>query len=335
MLTQPKDYEKKLIGARIPSMRYLGGDFQEWKEAARQKLSALLGLDKMGRCAPVIGEETHTAYEGFDEYRFTVETEPGFFSACRLRIPAHREDEKLPLFVCLQGHSTGEHISVGIALYPGDEEDISGGDRDIANQALAHGFCAMTIEQRGFGQLGGTPKGPACHIPAMSALLMGRTLIGERVWDVMRDLDAVLGRFPEIDADRIGCIGGSGGGTATYYLSCVDERIRYSVPVCAVCTFRDSIAAMKHCVCNFIPGIAEYFDMGDLGGLIAPRRLIVVHGMDDPIFPRNGVYESFEEIRRLYLLAGVPGNCALVSGLGGHRQYAAPTWRTILRAMQD
>lgn len=91
---------------------------------------------------------------------------------------------------------------------------------------------------------------------------------------------------------------------------------------------------MKHCVCNFIPGIAREFDMGDLGGLIAPRRLIVVHGLEDPIFPRDGVYESYAEIRRHYAAVGAPDRCTLISGEGGHRQYAAPTWAAILPSMR-
>ena len=237
MLTMPKNYEQDLIVSARPALRYDGGDHDAWKRRARERLCGLLGLGAMRPCPPAIVGLTHEACEGFDEYRFAVETEPGFFSPCRLRVPAHGADERLPLFICLQGHTTGEHISVGIPIYPGDEADL-GGDRDIANQAVSHGFCAMTVEQRGMGTLGGTPKGPACHVPAMSALLMGRTILGERVWDVMRDLDAVLAEFSCIDPGRIGCIGGSGGGTATYYLSCVDERITCSVPVCAVCPSR-------------------------------------------------------------------------------------------------
>ena len=98
------------------------------------------------------------------------------------------------------------------------------------------------------------------------------------------------------------------------------------MPSCAVCTYKHSIAAMKHCVCNFVPNIAKYFDMGDLGGLIAPRKLIVVNGKHDDIFPEVGVVESFEIIKKLYTAAGVPENCALVTGSGGHRFYADDAW---------
>ena len=72
--------------------------------------------------------------------------------------------------------------------------------------------------------------------------------------------------------------------------------------------------------------IARYFDMGDIGGLIAPRKLIVVNGKQDNIFPDEGVRETMEIIKPLYAAAGVPDNCALVTGPEGHRFYADLSW---------
>ena len=69
--------------------------------------------------------------------------------------------------------------------------------------------------------------------------------------------------------------------------------------------------------------------MGDLGGLIAPRPLIVVNGREDDIFPNPGVEEAFSEIKRLYAAAGVPERTALVTGDGGHRFYADIAWKKL------
>ena len=232
-------------------------------------------------------------------------------------------------------HSTGLHISLGRPKYEGDEETINGGDRDFARQIVKEGFCALAIEQRGFGECGGTEKGPACHIPTMSALLIGRTAIGERIWDISRTLDAVLAQFDAVDETKIYCMGNSGGGTATYYTACIEERISFAMPSCAVCTYKDSIVPIKHCVCNFIPGIANYFDMGDLAGLIAPRKLAVVHGVKDKIFPDHGVREAYETIERMYAAAGVPKHCRLVSGSEGHRFYAEIGWKAAHEMLEE
>ena len=325
----PAEYELCLMRKTTPSLRYSKSeDFLTWQKNARAKLRELLGLDKMGFCEPLVHDFKKTGELAFEEYTFSVETEPGFLVPCHFCLPQNAR-AKNPLVICLQGHTTGAHISLGRAVYPGDKGYIEGGDRDFALQVLREGYCALVIEMRGFGALGGTPKGPACHIPAMAALLLGRTMLGERVWDVSRVLDAVLNRFDCIDPSDIYCMGNSGGGTVTYYAACMDERITLAMPSCSVCAYRDSIATIRHCVCNFIPKIAEYFDMGDLAGLIAPRKLVVVHGINDEIFPKEGVFEAYETIKKMYEAAGAPDNCRLVTGPAGHRFYADAAWATV------
>jgi hypothetical protein len=73
----------------------------------------------------------------------------------------------------------------------------------------------------------------------------------------------------------------------------------------------------------------KYFEMGDLAGLIAPRILVVAAGREDDIFPLEGTKEAFNQAARLYLHAGVPQNCALVIGEGGHLNYADHLWQKL------
>jgi len=244
-----------------------------------------------------------------------------------MRVPKGIEG-KMPVMICLQGHSTGMHISLGTPIFERDFASIAGGDRDFVVRGVKEGFISVAVEQRNFGECGGHPeKGvPMCHVSSMSAIINGRTTIGERIHDVSCVIDALIENFDFVDADNINLMGNSGGGTATYYAACLEERIKLAMPSCAVCTYKHSIAAMEHCVCNFIPNIANYFDMGDLAGMIAPRKLVVVNGRQDDIFPDEGVRESFEIIKKMYEAAGVPDNCALVTGEGGHRFYADDAW---------
>ena len=130
-------------------------------------------------------------------------------------------------------------------------------------------------------------------------------------------------------------MGNSGGGTATYYAACMEERICLAMPSCAVCTYKDSIGAMHHCSCNYVPNIANYFDMGDLAGIIAPRKLIVVNGVEDKIFPKDGVNETYEVIKDMYRAAGAENNCAHVEGPEGHRFYADLSWPVLHQMMGD
>ena len=142
----------------------------------------------------------------------------------------------------------------------------------------------------------------------------------------MAVLDAILTHFDFIDRERIVLMGNSGGGTATFYTAAIDERISLAMPSSAFCTYKDSIAAMHHCACNYVPGIAKEYDMGDLSGLIAPRPLVIVNGISDSIFPNAGVVEAYEITKTLYRAAGCEDKCALVTGPEGHRFYADLAW---------
>ena len=331
MKVLPWEYNLEIIKNIKPAMRYDGTKpFAEWQCEARKKLAELLKLDNLKKADDNKFTIEYVKEEpDYTEYRFTLESEVGYTFPAVMRVPRGVK-VPMPVILTLQGHSTGMHISLGNPIYENDVKTISGGDRDFVVRAIKEGFAAVAIEQRNFGECGGKPEGgPDCHVSSMSAIINGRTTIGERVLDTMTVIDALIENFDFIDKESIMLMGNSGGGTATFYTAAIDERIKLAMPSCAVCTYKHSIAAMRHCVCNFIPNIANYFDMGDIGGLIAPRKLIVVNGKEDDIFPDEGVRESFDIIKRLYEAAGVPENCELVTGPAGHRFYADPAWPVV------
>lgn len=324
----PLIHNRAILKSITPQKRYTrGNDFKSWQNDARECLEKLLGLDTFERCDELFNLEYTKKCDGFTEYRFTIQSEEGYFFPSVLRVP-DACDGTLPLIICLQGHSTGMHISLGETKYPGDEELISDGDRDFTVRAIKEGCAALALEQRCFGECGSLPNGdPECHVSSMTAIMIGRTTIGERVWDVSRVIDAIENHFSNIiDTDKIYLMGNSGGGTATYYTAAIEQRIKCAMPSCAVCSWEESIAAVHHCACNYVPGIAKYFDMGDIGGLIAPRGLVVVNGVLDDAFMKKGVDDSFEITKSLYAEAGVPENCAHVEGPGDHRFYADLSW---------
>lgn len=328
----PHQLELSLLKDTVPALRYDGSiPFAQWQKQAREKLAALLGLPYEKPADHIIMEYDRMEPD-FREIRFSIESEKGYFVPCHLLIPKDAS-APLPVVICLQGHSRGMHVSLGRKRF--SDETSDGGDRDFALQAVREGYCALVMEQRGFGECGGTPEGPDCYLTAMTSLLTGRTMIGGRVWDISRVIDALELHFPEADCSKIACMGNSGGGTATFYAACLEPRIKTAMPSCALCTFEGSIGAMFHCSCNYVPGIRKYFDMGDLGGLIAPRKLIAVCGREDEIFNINGAREAFAQIQKLYHAAGAADACAMIEGSGGHRFYAADAWPVFHRMFDD
>ena len=330
------EFIREKVKGISPSMRYNSDeDFSAWQKKAREKLLELMGLP-FESCDDEFHIREEKEFPDYKRIDFEFQSEEGYFVSSSILIPKGKVG-KLPTTICIQGHSTGMHISLGEPKYDRDVKSISGG-RDFAVRAVKEGLCAVTLEQRYMGSAGHTEDGsPSCRRQntSMATLLLGRCAIGERVWDISRLIDVICKYFSEyIDEKNIICLGNSGGGTATFYASCIDSRISISVPSCSVCTYEDSIIAMDHCPCNFIPGIRNYFEMGDLTGLIAPKKLVIVCGKEDSIFPLEGVRKTFEVTKSIYKMLSLEDDCVLVEGNGGHQFYPDEAWPVIHRFLE-
>ena len=320
-----KEYIRRLTASTVPSMRYGGKEpFDAWKLRAREKLAELLGLP-FAPCEDTLAVLSEKRCKGYRRLDFHFQSEDGCFVPCALLIP---DGEKKPLAVCLQGHSTGMHVSCGEEKYGGDGELIRGG-RDFALQALEWGYSALILEQRYMGACGNIGGTPLCarRNAALPSLLLGRTAIGERVWDVCRALDVAEKYFSDrVDTENILCMGNSGGGTVTFYTACMDDRIKVCMPSCSVCEFEDSIVPFHHCGCNYIPSIRKYFEMGDLACMMADRALVTVCGEKDPDFPLHGVVKSHTRALEVFRANGREDYCVLIKGGEGHRFYPDEAW---------
>ena len=327
------EYIKEQIQNVKPQMAYAGGSVEEWKKEARKKLSELLGMHKFEKVNPETEIEYETKADGYTETRFTFQSEKGYRVPCHLLLPDGVENP--PLMICLQGHSTGMHISIGKPIHKGDEKDISCGDRDFCIRAVKEGYAAVAMEQRDFGECGGNGvMGPGCFEEALTAIIMGRTTIGERVWDLMRLIDVLETEFNDkFDVNAICLMGNSGGGTVTAYSAALEDRIILAMPSCSMCAFKDSIGATTHCTCNYVPHIAEFFDMGDLMAMAAPKYFVQVSGVEDDGFPIFAAEDVFRKGKKAYEKLGADDRCILVKGNGGHRFYADDAWPFVHKYM--
>ncbi len=305
----------------------------EQKEILRKCFIELTGIDLIEKnsCPLNLDIESVEKKDGYTMTRFTFESEKGAIVPCYLLIPDNGK-KKYPVVITLQGHSTGFHNSINVAKYPGDEEDLP--RVAFAIQAVENGYAALAIEQRAMGETKPQKEkrnwGKMCSFTAQVAFSLGRTLIGERVWDVSKAID-VLSNFDECDLDNIMITGSSGGGTASYYSACYDERIKLCAPSCSFCPYKESILDIYHCACNFIPSAYRYFDMQDLACLIAPRKLVIIAGKDDIIFPIEGVYRGYETVKSIYKKAGYLNNLELVVTQKGHYWCPNESWQAIKR----
>ena len=327
------EYYNGLLRDVEPKYSYKSGeDIDNFQKSGKNALKKLLGIEKIKKCEN--SGKIEIEYDRFAkdldcrEIRFTFESEEGIFVPCHLFLS--KNQSPAPLVFALHGHSTGMHVLAGRKKYEIDDETIKGQECDFVKQAIERGFSALSIEHRGFGERGGDEKGARCTELAMRAIMLGRTLVGDRVWDAMAAIDATVANFSDlVDTENIIVIGYSGGGTVGTYLSALDDRISTTVITSAICTFADSIGAMPHCSCNYVPSMAENFDMGNICQLIAPRRLVVISGEKDPIFPIGGAVASVKIAKEVYAALGAEKNISHITANGSHKFYPKEVWSAL------
>ena len=224
-----------------------------------------------------------------------------------------RSRRPLPAVVAFHGHGYGVKDIVGLWEDGSERRTPDGYHKDFAVALCRRGFAVAAPEISGFGErqtdfsgldtvLGqGAPT--TCTHASMLAFHLGGSVVGMRVWDGQRLVDYLESRR-EFDVRRLGAMGISGGGMHTFFSTCLDSRIKAGVVSGYFCTFRESVLAMFHCACNFVPGLHPFGEMYDLVGLLAPRPLLVESGTYDPIFPLAAVKRSVARARAVYRVFG-------------------------------
>ena len=279
-----------------------------WQTTLRAKVSELVGSFPYERSPlrpSVIETRTFPAYR---REKIVFDSRPGVSVLAYVLLPASGKTPPATM-ICVPGHGRGVDDIVGIDEQGRDRTDKAGYQHDFAIQVAEAGMAAVAIEPMGFGcrrdpinaRKGLSQK--ACDPVAGGALMLGQTLIGWRVWDVMRTIDYIATR-PDLDSSRVGCVGISGGGTATLFATALEPRIRAAVVSGYLNTFRDSVGSLVHCIDNYVPGILTWAEMHDVAGLIAPRPLFVESGEKDAIFPIHASIESFNNVREIYRVFG-------------------------------
>jgi len=307
----PVAYARDLYAAvprRLGFAAHTREQAEAWQHDLRTKVGELLGMPprEPSPLKPAI-IETRT-FPGYRREKIVFDAAPGVTVLAYLLIPLNAT-KPLPAVICIPGHGRGVDDIVGIDEEGRDRTGKPGYEHDFAIQVVEAGLASVAIEPMGFGcrrDSLNAKKGlaqKACEPVAGGALLVGQTLIGWRVRDVVRTIDYLATR-PELDANRVGCMGISGGGTNTLFAAALEPRIRVAMVSGYLNTFRDSIGSLAHCIDNYIPGILNWAEMYDIAGLIAPRPLFVESGEKDNIFPVEASVESFKRVQEIYRVFG-------------------------------
>ena len=283
-------------------------DAEQWQKNLRAKITELLGGFPAKRSPLETQILEVREFPGYHREKFVFQSRPDAWVLAYLLTPKSVRGPHATV-VCIPGHGRGVDDIVGIDDKGQDRTEKVGYQYDFAIQATEHGMAAVAIEPMAFGCRRDAitkKKGlgaAACQPAAGAALLLGQTMIGWRVYDVMRTIDWIETRR-ELDAQRVGCMGISGGGTCTTFASALEPRIRAAMISGYLNTFRDCIMSVSHCIDNYVPGILNWAEMYDVAGLIAPRPMFAESGEKDDIFPIAASLASFERVKKIYEVFG-------------------------------
>ncbi len=313
-------------------------EFVSWQSSFRARLRQVLGIERIQsqlRDFEPVSKQVHE--EDMGDYllqRWILWVEPTV-PLPFLVLKPQRTTGPLPLVITPHGHSKNTELYAGIYHDEEEHASIAEGERDIAVQAVREGYIAIAPTTRAFGETRtredrDLDRVHSCRIQLLHDLLVGRTPIGDRVWDMSRLIDWAFGSLP-VDPRRVAMTGNSGGGTISVFAPACDERITVAAPASYFCTFEGSIGTIYHCECNYVPGMLNLGEMHDVAGLIAPRPFIAIAGREDPIFPIDEVRFAFERLEAIYDVAGAGARCELYVGEGGHRYYKQGAWPFIRR----
>jgi dienelactone hydrolase len=292
-----------------------------WQRLLRPKIAELVGGFPL-KASPLQAQTVEVKeYPGYRREKFVFQSRPGCGVLGYLLTPKSGKSPYAPV-LCIAGHGRGVDDIVGIDASGADRTEKVGYQYDFAIQAVEHGMAAVAIEPMAFGcrrdakTVARSREANVCQPSAGSALLLGQTMIGWRVYDMMRTIDWI-GTRPELDAKRVGCMGISGGGMATLFAAALDTRIKASLVSGYLNTFRECIMSISHCIDNYIPGILNWAEMYDVAGLIAPRPVFFESGEKDNIFPIAASRASYARVRKMYEVFGAPE-------LTGHEVFDGP-----------
>ncbi len=248
---------------------------------------------------------------GYRVEKILFESRPGFWVSSLLYLPPGDEPRPGILFPC--GHS--ENGKAAEAYQQTCILLAKNGFVVLCYDPIGQGERKQLIEADGTGQYRATSE----HmVEGVAPILLGHSLATYMIWDAMRGIDYLRSR-PEVDPERIGCTGNSGGGNLTSYLMALDDRIDCAAPGCFITTTRrkNDSPGPGDAEQNIHGQIAFGMDHPDYLIMQAPSPVLICSATKDFV-PIAGSWEAFRQAKRIYTTLGFSERVDLIETNASH-----------------
>ncbi len=299
-------------------------DFVEWKKQAYQRVIACLGaMPERGPLNPELVIEWE--HDGLRKQRWLIDVAPYISASLIVNYP--QDAENLPAILCCHGHGPyGKEPVMGNDSSTEMRRQIEINNYNFGHQMAKAGFVTFAIDWIGFGERNDSQKPNLCrqlgkdwcNLYYLHATMLGTTSLAINIAHGSAAID-FINSLDEVNSDRLGVMGLSGGGTMSLWMKLCDKRLKAAEIMCYSSLWKQfGFWDLNYCGMQVAPGLYNLVDVPDLQGLIAPDPLLIDIGVYDACFQIDEAMECYKQLEKIYEAAGVIDKLELDLFPGGH-----------------
>ena len=286
-------------------------DFDVWRKVARQKVFDCMltppPAPADGFQMKVLAEEQR---DGYKARKIEIRLSRYYTVPAYLLIP----DGKGPFPAVNALHDHGAHLFIGKekmirplacedSLVIADAQqwaDQLYEGRFVGDDLARHGYVVFSADAPMWGERGQQegPKRDRYDMIAGNMMMYGIDLSAYMTYDDIAGTE-FLASLPEVDAERIGCMGCSMGGYRAWMLSALSDRIKAGAAVCWMVTTDEQMSfnysrTENGGFANCFPGLRRWLDYPHVASMACPKAMLFINGSQDKLFPVPGVEKAFK-----------------------------------------
>ncbi|WP_182866725.1 alpha/beta hydrolase family protein [Rhodopirellula sp. JC639] len=286
-------------------------DWTDRRPEYRRQMLEMLGLDPMPPKTPLEPVVTGTLEaSGVIVERLHFQSMPGLYVTANLYRPKEQQG-KLPAILYVCGHGGERHDGKSL----GNKTHYQHHGAWFAR----NGYVCLTIDTVQLGEIEGIHHG-TYREKMWWWNNRGYSSAGVEAFNCIRSLDYLQSRG-EVDGDRIGVTGRSGGGAYSWWIAAIDQRVTVAVPVAGITNLKNHVVdgcVEGHCDCMYMVNTYRW-DFPMVAALVAPRPLLISNSDKDRIFPLDGVVDVYSKVQKIYDLYDARDKLGLQITEGPHK----------------
>ena len=290
------------LGRKLPALTN-PSDVSSFRERTREHLGRLLNQGPLPLREPrslKTRSYGHIARSGYRIEKLTYESEPGILIPALLFVPDAQPAPK-----------------PGVVYVDGSGKSAAARSGQDLEQLAKAGFVVLAIDARGMGETEVLESEQANDVrpyfgdydSAMTALVVGKPLVGMRALDISRAVDLLEAR-EDVDPGRILAFGRGNGAAAVLYAATLDERLKKIVLERMLVSYQTVVDQKIHRQVfeSVVPSVLHVCDLPDLVAALAPREVWMVNPVDavGHVVRRQQAESNYTFAQQAFRLAGQP-----------------------------